>query len=58
MKAVPISISLTDTLIFRIKNKAAELSDQEERNISVSEIISKILVQHFPKEKKHGKKKR
>jgi len=58
MKATPITISLAGTLLSRIKNEAVRLSEKEERNVSVSQIISKILVQHFPKEKKHGKKKR
>ena len=51
MKAKSVTISLSTTLLDRIKQKAAKRSEEQERRVSVSEVISKVLVKHFPKSK-------
>jgi hypothetical protein len=54
-KAVTLSLSLS--LLDRLKKEVVRLSEEEERKVPLSEVITKALVKQFPKEKKHGKKK-
>ena len=55
MKVKSVTISLSTTLLDRIKQEASKRSEEYERRVSVSEVIAKVLVKHFPKENKHGK---
>jgi len=54
-KSKVVSISLSLNLLKRIKIEVERLTEEEERRVSISEIVAKALTSYFPKHRKDSK---